>query len=49
MFEREHQLAVSHTHLEWTWTSNLGMYPDPESNPQPFGRQDDTPTTELLG
>ena len=27
---------------DWTW--NLGMCPDQESNPQPFGVQDDTPT-----
>ena len=41
LYERETDgLPSTHTHE----THNLSMCPDGESNPHPFGVQDDTPT-----
>ena len=43
--ERETLIGCLHTHLPTRgWTRNLGMCPDQESNPQPFGVGDDIPT-----
>ena len=38
-----HLLPPIHS-LTKDWTRNLGMCPDQESNPQPFGVQDDAST-----
>lgn len=42
----EHQSVASSTcsQLGIEPTTQLGMCPDPESNPRPFGAQDDAPT-----
>ena len=39
-----YQLIASYTRPNWGQTSNLGMCPDRESNPQPFGPWEDAPT-----
>lgn len=43
----KHLWVASYTRpaLTWNWTRNLGMCPDQESNPRPFGEQVDAPTT----
>ena len=43
----KHPFVASYTHphrqLDWGTNRSLGMCPDRESNPQPFGTQDDAP------
>ena len=40
----KHQLLVAHMRLYWGSNLQLGTCPDLESNLQPFGVRDDTPS-----
>ena len=47
MWKRNILGCLSHTPTRNT-TRKRGMWPDPESNPQPFGVQDDAPKLSYL-